>query len=667
MSFQVNQPRQTGNLPPVFQPAGTQPAPEALFNPANPFGVPAASSESVATSESVAQINSTQGESLAVVNLFGGPSFPTATDLSQPDVTQGLMIFDDLVRRRGQGVDGGTRQPLDYSLAKMTESPSPLEVNQLDQTLQELAQRLQGLGIKEAGPLTADELARFNGTLKTFGLKTDGINLYNLSVRASDPATSQRRPIQVTRTQIDTLRAACAAVRSQFEKDSSPFMRSKLRSIEPSVSDMSPVALRFGVPEKPSQLTDSASIRLRTILLQRNEFEGLLNQGLSFIDESAALIQGLSPQIAQTNQALALAASETGRISTQLANERQTMISLQQVGERLLGQASIQVSTADLPALNRELAGVKLEIQQGENGLPRFLQNGQTISEADFRLALHSSIQAQATTVGQLNAELGHQAQKVEALSAHANNLSQQMQHAISLSKLGLESFAGNKPRMRDALMNLEALRADPAQWAQLSPQEQQQATEMISFLSQGLQKAEQAEGLIKPLVEQGLKDLQAVAEGNQKIEGLLKQVQKQRKEIEALLAAVQQGLDQMAKQLDPTPIQSTEAQPLLNKADELEATLNLAPQPDGAALRKLSESWLNELESNFREFSQLHRTQSTDRENQRQSFDRSIRALREQLTYHEQQLDSMAERSHAQVRQALLDSVVAFKGLAKP
>lgn len=661
MNFNVNSNRHTESL---FKPTSIPPS----FGEAQQAPATGLSSETALPLQDLAQVQAVQGESLHSLLLFPETIETPATappEALSREVQQGVELLNDLSLRRGgvsQSGNSTIAKPLDYALAKMSQEVSILPVNQLSKSLKELSTRLSGLGNRDQPPLTALEISQYNAALKSFGLMTDGQNLYNLSVRTPDPASGARKPMLCTRSDMDKLIAGCAAVQADFAMQpgsADPFLPHLRASALPSAPAQPAAASRFGAqsPESPRAFglnTLSAIERISHTMSALNNFTDMLIQGESYITESAQMIDELLKQQQEVDQALGAAIERHEGVQTELQAQEQILSSLSDVAQSVQNSSDLNQSLrGDLGALNQTLAPLQLEVRRDSAGQLQFFKQGQAISEAEFRQALQQGVNRQTTTVASLNQELAQTEQNVGALRDRSETISTQLETAADKGRQGLAILEQASDIGQRGLQELLAIRNNPEAWNQLSDELKNQVNEKINTLQSGLQKIDQLTEIGRNSVSRAEEQLQRSASLREQADLAVARSQELRKRIADLL---EQQREMRAQE-----------QPLTSQAEQIEALLKREPAPDNQALQKLAESWLDSLQSHFSEAENLYQQHQKVNAQARDSFERAAQKLRENLNYHHEKLSDMDEQSRARLEQALQDSLAQTRALSQP
>ncbi|PIQ25333.1 hypothetical protein COW36_19610 [bacterium (Candidatus Blackallbacteria) CG17_big_fil_post_rev_8_21_14_2_50_48_46] len=654
MNFNVNSRRNTEPLPELqsFAIPGSE-------KPKN--SVPATVAE--APTKDLAEVQAIQGDSLNAFVLFPETSETDSSLPVQPpsaEVQKGVMLFEDLQLRRGAGVStssGSRTQPLDYALAKMSKEVSTLSVEQLNLSLKELTQRLSGLGNRDQAPLSAKEISQYNAALKYFGLMTDGKHLYNLSIRIPDPVSGERKPMFCTRSDIDKLTAACAAIQAEVESQpgkSDPFMP-HLRSLDiPETSAKASPASRFGAPARDDFGLrgiggGAVMARLQKNLGRLEDFKELLAQGESFVNGSAQIIAELLPQQEEVDQALGAAIVHNQAVRTELEAQGQVLANLNDVVQTLLNSSS-QSIRGDLGAFNQALSPLQLEIRRSDSGQLQFFKKGEAISEADFRAALQAGLNKQTTTVAGLNQKLDKSEAELSDLKEKSEILSTKIEAAVAQGREGLEILGRAKELGQRSLQELLGIRNDPESWNQLSDDLKSLVNSKISELSQDLQQIDQ-------LAETGRNSIELA-------ETQLKRSAALRNQADQALARSQDLRKRTNDLLEQQQDMQEQAQALAKQAEKLETVLKRQPPPGHSELKALAESWLDSVKANFNEEQSQYQAHQKISAQARESFERAAQKLRENLNYHQQKLSDLDEQSRSRLQNALQESLAQARSL---
>lgn len=634
MDLSINPHRQTGPLPQHKVPATiaaveTTPSVQAASGPTDRVGRAPA-----------------QGDSLTSVSLF-------AEAPASAGIDAGTLALQDLHNRRASGNQGEHRS-MDFALARLTQQISALPVSELEQALGQLYQHLPGMGNSQAVPLSAEAIEALNARLKPFGLKTDGQQLFDLSVRV----VGQDKPIAVTRSDLNRLRNACTAALSHFAQH--PTDRFGSPVVSPAAD---PAVARFSVPtpQTPDLSTGLTSPGQLDALLQPTSYDSMLGVDLSFLDDNAASISANTGPAAIANTRVAEANRKTEKLRVEVQMEGRRLANMQQTAAQLLSQPRIAPSAAELPEINQQLAASGLEIRLDAQGQPGFFQQGQQISEADFRVRLHTACDSKIEEVAQLNHQLADSVQNLNTLLTANDELFSTLGADLAKGNAAMERLQGYRQQIGQDLNRLLSLQQHSASWNQLTPAQQSAAEARIAVLRKYLNQIETALSHARPIYARAGQEIERSRDLRERAARLIERAQQTLDQMNKLLAQAKTGMEQLEA---PAAAVATPVETLHQQADELETQLNLAPQPDAAKLGKLAEKWLQDLEASFAKISQLHQADAQKAVSARRSLERNAAELREKLNYHEKKLDELSTQNRERIHQALEQSLIQVRAL---
>lgn len=627
MSLNVNPGRQTGSLP--IQPASpiASPAAISLPTPAQP-----SLSESPTIQSSAPLSSPVQGESRTSVQLVD-TGYKT-------DPHRGRRLENRLYERLGVqfGSDNNAKgtsynpnrgaESLDFTMAKVAQERYAQPIAKLQSVLQTIHERLPGLGHPDLPPLSQAETAELNQTLEAFGLSTDGKNLFNLNSPLAGAGNGNGVACATcSKHELEMVMDLVSAAQEKNLLASNPadaFLPASIRSAATPATAAANPANRFA---PTSQRADFIADLANIANLKRDALLGIITQSETRIEQSRSRMAEWQLKQQASDQQVTVITEQANQVREEAVAQQSNFANLTTSRDMLYSSSTIgqAVATANVETINLGLAPVGLSVSRSGTGQPAFYQNGQVISEAAFRIALDKAVVTEASKT----------ADKRNDLLAIELSLQESRDNSANISlQLGKE-----RDLLTQELTTLNSVKSNTS--GELTADD-------LSRIDRAVSSAQQAVDQINTQLSTSEKIRQKTARAMLMIQGALGQLDK---------------LLDMHKLPAIQKAEATETTPLNLAADEVGAQLETAQAMPASELQKLAEDWLKTSEDAL-EFRNLNRAKLSQQSQQRESFERATQVLRENLSYHENQLEKLDKASHEKLSQALQDHLQATRQL---
>lgn len=617
----------------------------------------------------------------------------------------GTALFTDFVARRLENVSTQTKaktpdaqsdERLDYAYAKISTRASyellptsnAMAVLTIQRALENCQTHLKAFN-PDAKPLSAEDITTYNTVLKEYGFMTDGVQLYNLSVKpvtsadglSSKPATCSALDIQNV---LDFAKAAQVRPESSGQQDFQQQVRTAFRIEKPRLGSQRaqqiPVIANPNLIPLPTSKADVtigtngppvANATVQKMLKLRNEHRAAMNVAEQSTGMVSANIKAVDVLISEQEMADQRVSNEIVRndnLRGHLSQESDSLLKLKPRVEALLGASDLGLAVGqNLTDVNQDLAPLSLSLQRDSQGQLQFQHQGQAISEAQFRSLLVQGFANQTAKVRGLRSDLEQSSTQLVSYQRASNQVSVKLEKAAA----GLHSQIAELPQTLAGLQqhrqSLMEIRSNPAAWNELDPQQQQELETMLKQTDTAIAKLKTTEQRGTTVMAQATEQLSR----SEKVRGRAQQALGASREIlkttQVLLNDAGKTLERFRAQLDKERAAAENARELIAKADALEATLALTPGPNLAQLSKASADWLIEIDKIARSFEQHQTGQSRTQAIALQNLARVARTLRENLSYQEEKLQNLANSGRERLIQTLKDSINAVRALQNP
>lgn len=614
-------------------------------------------------------------------------------DLSLAGTIRGISgdaAYTDFIARRltpeaaqvAHGVPkADSPERLDYTFARLV-MVNKIEVMPVRAMLEHLKNSLPAYQPNLAR-LSNEEVKRVNEQLKSYGLMTDGVQLYNLTVKpleeqggmSSKPATCSAEDLQrildfslaaLTRTD------SAADLGVQLSPDHVRERMAAATSI-PGINTFNqesvPIATESQLIRAPKPLTQGAfqkggyDIRqaLQRVSISHANVLAVGAGQDNLIEANILSLQNGMQQQTAFDQTLVSETENRQRLAGMLKQESGVLQTLIPRAKSLLASDNLDSTIGgDIGGVNRDLTTLNLRVERGPKGL-RFLRQGIEISQQDFRSALVNGLNLQTAKVKGLESNLSASNQRATSLEQS----SQQNSGKLEKDRTELRSNLGAAAQGRAALMQdrqeLMKIRNSEA-WSQLSPQEQQNVERMLKETDAALARLDRATQRGTEVDKRVTAQLNYSQQVRARSRETVQQAQALMREIQPMLDNSNQILQKYRAMLDRERELEKASERLVKAANDLEAKLNLTPGPSLEKLNTEASQWLDQLQETAELFSTLQKTEDNKQKIGQQNLERVAQTLRANLDYQQQKLQQLADGGREKLIQALKASISAVK-----
>lgn len=584
----------TGALPPLESPKGTFKTPS--FSPAPELNIKVSTEESTEWSVrdqpfDPGTVTFHQGESLTEVPLFAEAEKRVFKSPAAAQGERALAAFQDRQGQAGRKSYG----VLDYAFAKLSREGAGLTTQTLSRQLSTLMERLKGLDNPDAPPLSADEVVQLNASLKTIGLMTDGVQLYNLSNRMATEPGAKRQPQVCSTYEVQQIQNVCAALLE------APSESSELAVFGQNLSVFQDVIVEM------EQNIAAAEVKVQGMIDQLHKVDQALDQSIQKAETLAVEFQVQTQEVQGIVETLDL------------------MTEVDKPGK---------LNPEKVSVLNERLKPLALEVKLSSGGRPVFRHRGQEISSTQVKGLIRSRLSEKREILQNLALEMAQNHQNILRLQRQSRDLSSQMQVVIDKElKPALKQLAQTRQQGQHDLNALLDLKADPERWGRLSAQEQAQVDKMIAAYRQGMTRIDKSTQRGEKVMEQAESALAASQKIQDAATRILKDLAGLMQQNQKLLAhPALLALDQAA------PLEAKAAE-LIHAANQLYVDLNLNTE-GAASLIEQSLEWIRETEQLMLDALKQSAQDTVRAQSERLHLDRTLTLMRENMDYHQQQLD---------------------------
>lgn len=323
------------------------------------------------------------------------------------------------------------------------------------------------------------------------------------------------------------------------------------------------------------------------------------------------------------------------------------------------------ISYADKASPEKRRLLDRLGIQVQGTGSERCLMvQGQPWTPGAGGRAIAAQLQQESSQLGLRLQNLTRQTQQVQAQLAQVETQLESTETAMQNLETSLENHQESRANYEQELANMRALRADPEAWAQLSPEEQAEVERMLSQADANLQRSNTlvAESRSELEATQALvtETRQLLAEAPQRLENIINAL--------SMLRDNQHLMNQqLAVALNTTPSEADQnAAELIEKAEALSRTLELAPRPESEDVATLIAEWNKILENTREHFTKLEAALNSNQQIEKQRLEHYAAEAKELQEYTSQYLEDAAQMSKEQLLR-MTDQIKRFVGNAIP
>ncbi|MBT9544801.1 MAG: hypothetical protein IV090_05380 [Candidatus Sericytochromatia bacterium] len=397
-------------------------------------------------------------------------------------------------------------------------------------------------------------------------------------------------------------------------------------------------------------LGDSSSVQAMKTL--RSDIATVF-QGIREIKALSATIAKNKSEIQKETQELAVAneqiqiAQDRVQGSDQVAQTAQSdyekaralWSQLKSQGFAFLLQKAQEGGLLEINRLLKEL-NISVDIQ---NGNVVINQAGQVLNEDTFSQQMEAWVQAKSDKLTQARDQLSLDREELSKWQSKANEIAGKLQELVNEQGSLIDHQRGKLRELREkSLPELEALKADPAQWAQLSDEEK---TLVESLLRDGYLVLEEEEARLAQAEEVNAQALAAIAQTRTLNERTHTILANSNKTLEAIDTAQESQLGEGARSL-------------IAKANELAQTLSLTPRPASLNTAKMTEEWLRSLEKLETQLKQQAKQEAQNEEIEKQFSGQNAQKALRRLEYHIKQLKALDLHQTERIDQMLKSSV---------
>ncbi|MEZ0375147.1 MAG: hypothetical protein ACAI44_39035 [Candidatus Sericytochromatia bacterium] len=390
--------------------------------------------------------------------------------------------------------------------------------------------------------------------------------------------------------------------------------------------------------------------RLETATLQLDSLETVQHE----LQSSTHDMDGLRQELGQISSQLKAQEVKVQTQAHKLEVSQQQLRTVQELQKGLARDGVSAVSATNLPAVNALLREQGIEVRIS-NGQPRFQdREGKQLSPAQVVSRLQQIESRQAETVSSDTQTLAQEHSQLEALGGQSGAMERQLDFATRRSEQLLQN---HEEQLQDVQQNvlprLEHELQDPA-----TPPERRS-------------QIERQTGGFRRCVEHGQSINNNAREGVHKSGRTREEVRAIRQHLRDLVAGVIQ--DPNSKLATKMPIkqpaideQKSEAlremaDRLIEKAQQMEASLVLAPRPAEVDVSKMATEMKALLEEFTKGFDQLKQSQTDTKQVQQSVSNTHSKQIRKDAEYHLKQLKNLDMHNLERVEAALKDAIQAL------
>lgn len=665
MNFGVNQRPQTGSLADIsaasFAPIKTKP--ELKTAPAQ--AIETAEVTEVTDPSQIAHafgMASPQGDSLTSVMIFPDEPSESVSPEKSPAVVRGERILSDLHSRRDPQNDlRGATKSTDVIVAKMFQnSHLQGDISQLKQSLEKVALKLRGLDNPDAPALSRSEIDELNAQLKRFGLMTDGLQLYNLSLRKSAGPGQPRVPFVCSKHEVEQLKDVCAAMLAATPVDNKAILLSKPQGgvSEDPLGLSKPVDFFAADAFSPEALPPANTYE--NIVIRSQKYDAMLSEITPFLNDAISLVDNLIAEQDQVNQQLTKAIEQSGTLSAKIEAQETLISTTLDIEKGIKELPEMDPSPQALSALNKKLEPSGLSIGINAKGNTVFKQNGVNVSAGFFKTAIHELLASQTKGLASLYGQLSAQQAQVTDLTKKSEVMSQRIEEVQETRiKPALKAIDTINAGEQENLEWLYAQKNDKAHWSTLSPEKQSEINALIASRERALEQT-------KALASKSNATLSNIGTALNVAEKLRGTAALVIEKLGQTKAHVSDRLNQLDKLVDQGKKHADKAQALIDAANALKITTST---PESFQMtQRLSEdvlSWITDMEQRFHSDTQRHQGLQAQLHLEQETLDRTLSTLRESVLYHQDQLTQMAEGSRERALNVLTSALEHAQSIA--
>lgn len=364
------------------------------------------------------------------------------------------------------------------------------------------------------------------------------------------------------------------------------------------------------------------------------------------INKNKDQIERQTEELAITNQAVADAQSAVerseGRAQTAQSDFDKAQALLRQIRTQGFAFLLQKAREGGLLDINRLLSELDISIDvQGDQVV--ISHAGKRLSEGEFQQKIEAWVNQKTDNLIQARNQLKKDSDELTKWQTKANEMAKNLEKLVNTQA---DLIANQRAKLRELrekiLPELAALKADPAQWAQLSEQEK-------ALVEQLLQAGPQILAEEEALVE-------AAEHTNTQARSFIAQTTSLNEGTQNILASNNKTLNSIDKTLESQLGEETQA--LIAHANELEQTLSLAPRPANLNTAKMTEEWLRSLEKLEAQLKQQTKQEAQNDEIERQFSGQNAQKSLRRLEYHIKQLKALDLHQTERIDQMLKSSV---------